>query len=260
MTKRGIKYRTVTGEILGFYQTPADLFHLQAAGGEAMLECPEVDADAFYVEAGVVLPREAVGATLNHDVILADGVDQATLSGLPASCHLRVNGEVWGVNTGSFTISSVGPGVVTVELVGRYRGGPWMIEARTLEDWKRALRDQINSEHDTRLAGGFWFGGVKYDTDEKSQRNVLATSAGIGLGISLPEDFYWTSWDDQDIPMSTEEFSAFAAAMWLWGEALHRHKRALKAALESMTSAAELRSLDPTAGWPSNVAEDYLTP
>lgn len=257
--KSGVRYRVVSGEILGYYTVPADQFLQQAKGGEAMLECPLVDPAEYYVDAGQLQLRELAAPALDRTIILADGVDQATLSGLPASCHLRVNGEVWGVNTGSFTISSVGPGVVTVELVGRYRGGPWMIEARTLEDWQRVLRDQINLEHYNRLNGGIWFDGVKYDTDNQGRENVIATSSGLGVGATLPEDFKWTSWDDRDIPMDTETFRAFANAMWLWGEALHRHKRALKAALATLSDPADLRAFDPAAGWPSNVAEDYLS-
>lgn len=258
---QGHKYHQASGAILGYSVAPDNMFHIQAGPGEAMLECDPVAPDEFYIDGGVILPRvPAGGTTLSATTILSNGIDTAILSGLPDPCYLLVNNAPVEVLGGSYAVSSDAPGVTHMELIGRYKGGPWVVTAKDLGDWQREIRDQINKERDTRLNGGFIFGGIQFDTDERSRSFVMAAASALGIGIPLPDDFKWTSSDDIDVPMDAETFGAFAGSMMAWGNAVHTHSRALKIALETLTEPDDLRAFDPSAGWPSNVAEDYLTP
>lgn len=258
--KYGIRYDIASGEILAQVAAPAPLFDQPPGPGEAMLETALDDTAGYYVSEGVVLAREEVtGAHLTHSAILAGGEDTTALLGLPDPCHVRINGEPVEVTGGSLALSSETPGVLHVELVGRYRAEPWTVRAYDLAEWQREIRDQINKERDTRLNGGFVFGGIQFDTDERSRSFVMAAASALGIGIPLPDDFKWTSTDDIDVPMDAETFGAFAGSMMAWGNAVHTHSRALKIALETLTEPDDLRAFDPSAGWPPNTAEHYLS-
>lgn len=221
---------------------------------ESLPEC-----GAWWDGAAFVAPQAAATVVLSASDIAADGADVAVLSGLPEGAYVRVGNDDYPAVAGQFVVGPFDePGEVSVALVGPHTAGPWILQVRTLEDFKRAVRDRINFERDGRLNGGFLFGGDPYDTDERSRSFVVATAAGLGMGAALPEGFKWTTSDDRDIPMDAATFGAFAASMMAWGDAVHRHSRDLKTALEAIETAADLRAFDPAGGWPSNDATDYL--
>jgi hypothetical protein len=67
---------------------------------------------------GVVVARDAMALAVSSTTITADGVDEATITGLPDPCSVTISGAVsWGpgdVTGGSLTLTATTPGAINV--------------------------------------------------------------------------------------------------------------------------------------------------
>lgn len=100
-------------------------------GTEQLLETEELfstfghwfDGESFQI-------RQHLTAAWDKQVIDADGVDTATLSGLPIPCQVSVDGVVYDVDDGGFEFAATSPGDfhVMVDEV-QYITERWMIDA-----------------------------------------------------------------------------------------------------------------------------------
>ncbi|MGF7213095.1 hypothetical protein GGE65_007731 [Skermanella aerolata] len=88
-----------------------------------------IDTGDFYVQGGVLMPKQILGVTFDKVEILANGVDTATMtSGLPAGTSITLLGDLYtpggredyGVPEMSMTYSS-GPFVLTSNTRGPHR-------------------------------------------------------------------------------------------------------------------------------------------
>ncbi len=61
-----------------------------------------------------VLERSPLNATWDKVAIDADGIDTATLSGLPVPCDVSLDGEVHTISDGTFELSVTSPGTYIV--------------------------------------------------------------------------------------------------------------------------------------------------
>lgn len=105
-----------------------------------------------------------------------------------------------------------------------------------IESWRDAQeRAPIVFEH----AGHAWDGGLQ--TRQRLQP-VVALDA-------LPDGFFWTDADNNDVPVSLDDLralnAAHEAAIVLRGLEIHTLQRAMKYALESMDT-ADLQAFDPS--------------
>lgn len=82
-------------------------------GVMAVATPPSFSAD--YVLSGVVTPRPVLPA-FDKTSILADGVDSATLSGLPDPCEVWINGQSIPVTGGVLELDADYPGTYRVEI------------------------------------------------------------------------------------------------------------------------------------------------
>lgn len=89
--KNFVVYKTTTGEILRTGRAPDDMLTIQAGAGETVIEGTANDATQ-YVAAGVVTNKPPMGCTINKTTMLANGVDSATISGVPNPTTARVSG------------------------------------------------------------------------------------------------------------------------------------------------------------------------
>jgi hypothetical protein len=105
------------GEITrtGFCQD--HLISQQAGPGEQGIEGFAKDT-LHYIDATyppTIHEKTEMQATIDKTEILSDGTDEATISNLPIPCTLSVNGDMYQVEDGEFSLSTEIPG--TYEIV-----------------------------------------------------------------------------------------------------------------------------------------------
>lgn len=118
------------------------------------------------------------------------------------------------------------------------RQDAWAAAHARIEAWRDTQeRVSIVFEHDARR----WDGGLQ--TRQRLQPVVALTA--------LPEGFFWTDADNNDVPVTLEDLFAISTAhetaIVLRGFEIHAVQRAMKAALEAL-DLDELQSFDP-AQW-----------
>jgi len=110
-------YDPATGRIIRFGGCPASMVAIQAGPGETVLEVPETTVFndiTHYIVAGVVTPRPSL--TLDKTAIAANGLDTATLSGLPNPCTIFVDGTSQTVTDGVLELSATIAETWTIEV------------------------------------------------------------------------------------------------------------------------------------------------
>lgn len=104
-------------------------------------------------------------------------------------------------------------------------------------------------------AAGFEYNGKTYQLDDASQQRIAALAlkawrAVSGVeGATWAEDFAFIAADNTAVPFTAADFGAFADAAANAVIARRLNARALKNAVLAAASAAELDSVDITAGW-----------
>lgn len=83
-----IIYNLATGEILRNVDCPESMLDIQVAAGEDSL-VGQADDATRYVQGGQAVDRPAMSLIVGATAITADGVDEATISGIPegAECE-----------------------------------------------------------------------------------------------------------------------------------------------------------------------------
>lgn len=111
-----------------------------------------------------------------------------------------------------------------------------------VDDWRTR---QENTEVTFELSGRTWDAGLKSQTRIEPLLKLK----------QLPDGFFWTDHDNNDVPVAMEELRAIGDAMneaiVARGFAIHARQRQMKAELEDMT-AEELMAFVP--GWPDEQA------
>ena len=108
---------------------------------------------------------------------------------------------------------------------------------------RRTERRQINAARDAARASGVEHEGHVYDTDPDSVLLLTATIASIEAGLALPEGFYWTTADDQDVPHTGASLKALAQVMLNHGFAVHHAARTAKTLLEEAESESAIEAI-----------------
>lgn len=118
-----IIYETTTGRILRNIVCTPDQVRYQVGAGESAME-GTADGATHYAPLGAVTARSAMSASVDVFAIAADGVEEATISGLPAGAVVSINhvvvGEVDPAGEVVFTTDTPGEYVVRCSLF------PWL--------------------------------------------------------------------------------------------------------------------------------------
>lgn len=75
-----------------------------------------VSSLTHWVAGGTVTDRQALGASWDKTSIVADGSDEAVLSGLPVPCEVTVDGTPVTVEDGTFEFSAGTPGAYVIRV------------------------------------------------------------------------------------------------------------------------------------------------
>jgi len=150
---------------------------------------------------------------------------------------LRVSGQL------NFALEE--PGTYLIEPVGKYKSDPWTVEAISLE----ALMDRRTSEIDAQkanvIAAGMVWNGHRWDADDAS---VAALRSYLG---SVPEGFFFTDYDNENVPLTSDEVDALASAMATFKFAAHARAQELKNDIRSSQTINQVMALDITVLWPA---------
>ena len=122
----------------------------------------------------------------------------------------------------------------------------------TLEALREQRRAEINAWRDQQEMSGIVFGhaGRRWDGGLR----VRACLNPVVLLPGLPEGFFWTDADNNDVPVTQPDLielnAAHEAAITVQGFRIHARQREMKQAIENMDR-AELEAFQP--GWPEPV-------
>ncbi len=113
---RYVLYSPQTGlirQVMDIADDEADLYEQPDGAVMPVTASPELERD--YVLDGVVIPRPTLSA-FDKTSIAADGIDTATLSGLPDPCTILINGQEHTVTGGTLDLDADRPGTYRVEI------------------------------------------------------------------------------------------------------------------------------------------------
>lgn len=215
--------------------------------------------ETHWVDAGQIAPRVPYDAHTGPSIILQDTSAVTVLTGLPDPCWVRIRGnsqsqfqeltlEVIG---GSLTFKPEHPGQYVVSLEGRYSCADWHFEVVSLDQFKARRIDEVKEQKALALKAGVEWNGHRWDADATAQLQISGTVTSISAGLPLPEGFYWTSYDNVNVPVTSNDLIDLGAAIVAFNFAIHDRSRSLKEQIEIASSLSELDAIDVGIGWPS---------
>ncbi|HFF1543746.1 TPA: DUF4376 domain-containing protein, partial [Escherichia coli] len=136
--------------------------------------------------------------------------------------------------------------------------GRWGFDGEKITDLLTAEKargmkgDEINAWRNAMEAANYTFehNGRKWDYGKSTQTRLEPSVAAAKAG-KLPEAFFWTDAENNDVPVTAEELIALSEAaeqaMFTKGMEIHVRQRTMKKELEKLTSADEI--LAYRVGW-----------
>ena len=107
-------YKTATGEIVGHFTCVESLYEINTknilAGQAIIRDGGAVDGKKFYFRDGAVMERPAMSCRISKAVLLANGLEEVAITGLPRPCTVTLDGKAHVVDDGSFSFSVDQPG------------------------------------------------------------------------------------------------------------------------------------------------------
>ncbi|EET3778147.1 DUF4376 domain-containing protein [Escherichia coli] len=129
--------------------------------------------------------------------------------------------------------------------------GRWGFDGEKITDLLTAEKargmkgDEINAWRNAMEAANYTFehNGRKWDYGKSTQTRLEPSVAAAKAG-KLPEAFFWTDAENNDVPVTAEELIALSEAaeqaMFTKGMEIHVRQRTMKKVLEKLTSADEI--------------------
>ncbi|END7388626.1 DUF4376 domain-containing protein [Escherichia coli] len=129
--------------------------------------------------------------------------------------------------------------------------GRWGFDGEKITDLLTAEKargmkgDEINAWRNEMEAANYTFehNGRKWDYGKSTQTRLEPSVAAAKAG-KLPEAFFWTDAENNDVPVTAEELIALSEAaeqaMFTKGMEIHVRQRTMKKELEKLTSADEI--------------------
>lgn len=112
-----------------------------------------------------------------------------------------------------------------------------------LEQAKERKKQEINAACEAAIDGGFFYDGHTYDSDQRSQTNIIGTANAVTAGVPLPSGFTWRTADNQNVPMDGSGIIALGAALLAHIPAQYQRSWQLKAQVDAADTQADLDAI-----------------
>ncbi len=252
-----LRYHNQTGEILAQLQSDPANIHLLATDGTGLIEGVATVQDS-WVDGDAIKDREHISITAPTVPFAPGDVAVAILTGLPSGCWVRVRGtanmpfeaQVIRASRGKVMFVPSLAGRYVVQVVGRYRASDAEFEVQPLDGVKGRRQAEVTGKKAAQLSAGFIWNGHRWDADASAQANLNSMASAVGSGMDLPQGFFWTNYDNVDVPIDGAGIAALRVALMNFTFATHAHARSLKDLIEAQDSNAAVMALDLDAGWP----------
>ena len=129
---------------------------------------------------------------------------------------------------------------------------PFTVTPEMIQAAKDAKHAEISAWRNTQENGSiiFTLNGHRWDGSKISQARLAPVISVAKAGV-LPDGFFWTDADNQDVPMTTEALIELEAEMQqqmvLYGFKIHERQRQMKAEVDSLTNYEEIHHY--LVGW-----------
>lgn len=124
-----------------------------------------------------------------------------------------------------------------------------------IEDARNQKHNEINAWRDQQENGSttFDWNGHKWDAGKASQ-DRLAPVLAVAKSGQLPDGFFWTDANNEDVPVTVDDLTAIDAgmtqAMIVQGFKIHERQRQMKNDISELTKVSDI--LNYPIGWPDN--------
>jgi hypothetical protein len=122
-------------------------------------------------------------------------------------------------------------------------------DTSTLQQVKDKKKNEINQERERRNELPIAYQNNTWDADPQSQRNVSAWMTTLASGATLPSNFTWRSYSNQDVAADQAFVNGLGAAMTLRGTQLYQTSWVKKAEVDALTTVEAVNSYDVNTGW-----------
>ncbi|MED9214058.1 DUF4376 domain-containing protein [Escherichia coli] len=132
--------------------------------------------------------------------------------------------------------------------------GEKVTDLLTVEKAREQKGEEINAWRDAMEAASyvFEFNGRRWDYGKETQARLEPSAAAARAG-ALPEQFFWTDADNNDVPVTAEELIALSdaaqQAMFTKGMEIHVRQRNMKKEIAELQDVEAI--LGYAVGWPA---------
>lgn len=215
--------------------------------------------DQHWIDSDAICPRVPCEVQCGPSLVEASASAVVIATGLPDPCWARIRGtssqpfaeQFLQVEGGSLMFMPEITGTYVVTLEGQYTSPPITFEVVSLDAFKATRHDLVSAQKAAVMALGTSLHGYRWDADAAAQLSVNGMATSINAGIPLPSAFYWTSFDNQDVPFTAQDILDLSAALAAFNFAVHDHSRTLKSQIADAATIDAVMAIDVTAGWPS---------
>ncbi|EKS2240250.1 DUF4376 domain-containing protein [Salmonella enterica] len=137
------------------------------------------------------------------------------------------------------------------------KDGPVLVDypALSLEDARKQKHDEINHWRDIQENGVITFTWNNHSWDaSKASQDRLAPVLVVAKSGQLPEGFFWTDANNEDVPVTVDDLTAIdtgmTQAMVVKGFKIHERQRKMKKDIDELTKVGDI--LNYSVGWPDN--------
>ncbi len=215
--------------------------------------------DRHWVDSGAICARSPYDAHSGPSYIEQGAAPIPVMTRLPDPCWARIRGtgnqpfseRFVRVEGGTLMFVPEITGTYSVTLEGQYSSAAKTFEIVSLDQFKVRRNDEVSDQKMVALSGGMILDGHRWDTDPAAQLSINSMASAANAGIPLPADFYWTTYDNADVPFAKDNLLALSAAVAAFNFAVHDRSRVLKSQIAAATTIGEVEAIDVTAGWPN---------
>ncbi|ELJ4794760.1 DUF4376 domain-containing protein, partial [Salmonella enterica] len=134
------------------------------------------------------------------------------------------------------------------------KDGPVLVDypALSLEDARKQKHNGINTWRDIQENGSVTFTWNNHSWDaSKASQDRLAPVLVVAKSGQLPEGFFWTDANNEDVPVTVDDLIAIDAgmtqAMVVQGFKIHERQRQMKKDIDELTKVSDI--LNYPVGW-----------